>query len=364
MTVAVADVKSKLLTVDQFMSELKPTEGLSSVDLPEQDEGTVEFSLPEGWNAGLKEASSTSLTQATVRIGPQEFVLSKDAVLTMTTALGITRDYVCKVPGELLAPHLNYWWAKGGLNFRILINASSEGIAAVKKTIVPFSNTWLLENMLAAVHEAYGKDTEVLIDYKRQHDLRATHFRMVIPGILDKIIPSFRNTSEEDRWSVGVELRNSIIGEKPLSLRGYLFAWICTNGATSVHASSGNYNRRTMGQGTEVYDWAKGQVDAILSGLEHELEAVTDLTSVELDGSVSQVMQSMFERYRVPLASREQVIENLVDSDDLTAYGLMAAVTEAANTDDLPFGQVASLLEIGGDLPHSMSDRCKSCNRL
>jgi hypothetical protein len=159
-------------------------------------------------------------------------------------------------------------------------------------------------------------------------------------------------------------MRNSIVGEKPLSLRGYLFAWVCTNGATSVHASSGNYNRRTMGQGEEVYDWARGQVDAILGGLEHELDAVTELTTVQLDGGVSQVMQSMFERYRVPLASRQQVIENLVDSDDLTAYGLMAAVTQAANVDSLPFGQVASLLEIGGDLPHSMSTRCQSCNRL
>lgn len=364
MTVSIDEMTSRLMPLDVLKEKLAPTEGLSSIDLPEPDEGTVSFNLPEGWNLNLKETDSTAVTQASVRAGMHEFLLSKDALLTMTTALGITRDYVCKVPGELLAPHLNYWWSMGGLPFRILTSQNNFGIAAVKKSITPFSNVQLLDQAVAAIKEKYGESCEILVDYKFQHDLRASHFRLILPGVT-RHIESYRDSSADmDNWSVGVEIRNSIIGEKPLSLRGYLFAWICTNGATSVHASSGNYNRRTMGQGAEVYEWARGQVDAILGGLEHELDAVGDLVSVPLDGGVSQVMQSVFERYRVPLASRQQIIENLVDSDDLTAYGLMAAITQAANNEALPFGQVASLLEIGGDLPHSMSDRCTSCNRL
>ena len=365
MSITIDQMRPQLMTLDQLYEKLAVTENLSSVDLPEPDEGKVTFHLPDGWNMQLKEAESTWISPGQVLINNHSHNLSKDAILAITTAAGITRDYVCKIPGELLAPHLNYWWAKKALNFRLLTNEEGQAIAAVKKSIHPFSNVKLVDQVVNSINEHFGDGMEVLVDYKFQHDLRATHIRLIIPNGPERQIASARALEGgEDVWSIGVEIRNSIIGEKPLSARGYMFAWTCTNGATSTHAASGNYNRRTQGQGEEVYEWVKGQVDSILSGLEHELDAVQDLVDIPLEGSVSKVMQSVFERYRVPLASREEIIQHLVDGDDLTAYGLMAAVTESANNLDLPFGQVASLLDIGGDLPRAMSDRCASCNRL
>ena len=356
-------MREKLLSVDEVLERLAPTEGLATVDLPTPDEGTAQFILPEGFNAGLKEAPSVQVTDARISVGGIEHRLAKDALLAMTTAAGITREYVCKIPAELLEPHLNYWWQQGTFAFKLLTNANGDAIAAVKENITPFSNVRLVEQTVDAIREKMG-DVEVLADYKFQHDLRATHIRLIVPDSVRTIHSQRHGQQQEDVWSTGIEIRNSIIGEKPLSLRGYQFAWWCTNGATSTHASSGNYNRRTQGQGEETYEWARGQVDAILGGLEHELDAVSDLVGVQLEGGVAQVTQSVFERYRVPLASREEIISHLVNSDDLTAYGLMAAVTEAANRPDLPFGQVASLLDIGGDLPHAMGDRCANCNRL
>lgn len=364
--ITAADMRGMLLSLDDLMTVLGPTEGLSTVELPDPDHGGhAAFELPEGFNLGLKEAPSVQVTEAKLKFGPSEYRLAKDALLALTTAAGITREYVCKIPAPLLEPHLNYWFAQGAFPFKLLTNGEGDAIAAVKENIQPFSNMRLVEEAVAAIHEKLGHSTEILVDYKLHHDLRATHMRLVVPDNITTINSERNSQAEEDVWSVGIEIRNSIIGERPLSLRGYLFAWWCTNGATSTHASSGNYNRRTQGQGEETYEWARGQVDSILGGLEHELEAVQDLTQVELEGNApAQVAQSVFERYRVPLASREQIIENLINSDDLTAYGLMAAITEAANSDSLPFGQVASLLDIGGDLPRALSDRCSSCNRL
>lgn len=363
MSISAADMRDQLLTVDEVLERLAPTEGLATVDLPAPDEGHAEFVLPDGFNAGLKDAPSVQVTDALIRVGGVEHRLAKDALLAMTTAAGITREYVCRIPAELLVPHLNYWWTRGTFAFKLLTNADGDAIAAVKENINPFSNVRLVEQTVEAIRQKLG-NVEVLADYKFQHDLRATRIRLVVPDNIRTITSARHSQDNEDVWSTGIEIRNSIIGEKPLSLRGYQFAWFCTNGATSSHASSGNYNRRTQGQGEEVYEWARGQVDSILGGLEHELDAVQSLVNVELQGNIPEVTQSVFERYRVPLASREEIINHLVNSDDLTAYGLMAAVTEAANKDSLHFGQVDSLLDIGGDLPHAMGDRCESCNRL
>src|SRR5690606_3813967 len=95
-----------------------------------------------------------------------------------------------------------------------------------------------------------------------------------------KTIQSARGgLSVADDWSIGVQLMTSLSGATRLSLTGYLFAWWCTNGATTTHAATTRFTQRA--DGTDLVDaleWSSGTVDAVLEGIEHELEAVSELT--------------------------------------------------------------------------------------
>jgi hypothetical protein len=204
----------------------------------------------------------------------------------------------------------------------------------------------------------------VLADYKYTHDLRRSSYRLIVPEHVRQIA-SARAGGKDDQWSTGISVRNSLVGETPTSVQGYLFAWWCTNGSINTHAKSGKYNRRTQGQEeAEVYQWAKQSVDGILGGLEHMLDAVEDLTTTPVEGEVHAVLADIFKEYRVPQKSRESIITSLVEIEDLTMYGVMNAVTQAANVPGVDDKAITALMEIGGDLPRATSSRCEHCHRL
>jgi hypothetical protein len=54
----------------------------------------------------------------------------------------------------------------------------------------------------------------------------------------------------------------------------------------------------------------------------------------------------------------------MVNSDDLTMYGVQQAVTSVANRDDMPESARETLMEIGGDLPRAHAERCAACRRI
>jgi hypothetical protein len=163
---------------------------------------------------------------------------------------------------------------------------------------------------------------------------------------------------------VGVQLLNSLIGEHPTSLSGYEFAWWCTNGATSEINQSGSWSRRGVDDDVNVYSWARDAVDEILGGLEDEFDVLQALTDIELTDEVGQTLQDVFELYRVPSAARADILSNMVESEDTTAYGIHAAITAAANSSDLSADAVTHLLDIGGAYPRAITSRCGACHRV
>jgi len=142
-----------------------------------------------------------------------------------------------------------------------------------------------------------------------------------------------------------------------------LFRWWCTNGAIDTAASSGVWNRR-QGQGEDVYDWARMAVDDVLGGLEHSLDAVQNLVDVTLEGEVNETLRDIFQQYRVPAGEREAIIRQLVESDQLTMYAVMQAITQVANRHDMNPLHAEHLMRVGGDIPHVANDRCGSCRRI
>ena len=174
-----------------------------------------------------------------------------------------------------------------------------------------------------------------------------------------------------DPWSAGLQFKQSVTGEKPLVLSGYLFRYWCTNGAITTHLESGNYNRRKWGEGEEVYSWARERIDEILGGFEHEFEVLDELARTPIprlgpDDTESRTLAlfDVFQTYGVPIEQRDAIMQMLTDSDDFTGYGLMQAITAVANQDGLRDTIRETLMRVGGDLPAANANRCETCRRL
>lgn len=355
-TITVEQMKPKLLTLDKVRETLATTEPLAEEPFKLRDDG-VKFSL-EGWSEGMSSLDSTDPVGAYVNVHGKDYQLTKEALLEATSYIGLKRAYVTRSPGSLVEPALNYWFSNMDRELKLLFNSDTNRVLAVtRSSIEPFSNLQILDQSLAAIEAQYGKG-EVLADYKFSHDLRRTNIRLIVPEQL-------RAVREGDVWSTGLQIQNSLTGGIATSIDGYLFRWWCTNGAIATHSGAGKYNRKIHGRDADsMYEWAREAVDEILGGLEHEFEALEELANTPLGGSVADVLADVFEQYRVPVTTRERIIENMVNSDDLTMYGVMQAITLAANEDGLSETLRTAILEIGGDLPRAYSDRCESCHRI
>lgn len=365
--ITVESMRGKLHPIGYVRDVLARTEPLSTRPFAVGDE--VRFVIDPGWHHGIDTKDGTDMVSAALQIGrghnAQQWQLTKDAVLEATSACGIHRSYAARCPADLIEVQLNYWFREGlaqrGSNrdFQLLI-AAGIGAAITRASIVPFSNLRLLDEVLAGVEHKYGAG-ELLADYKFTHSLRRTHVRLIVPEQRRTI----RGTGiDGDDWSVGIQLKNSIIGVEKTSVDGYLFRYWCTNGAIDTHLTSGVWSRRGGGSEAEVYEWARSAVDEILGGLEPALDRVQETVNIPIEGRANEVLRDVFDRYRTPVADRAKIIENMVEAENLTMYSIMAAITQVANDSEMDPTHVEALLRMGGDLPHAAHARCAECYRL
>ncbi len=363
--ITVDTMRPKLLTLADARTLLATTEPLATVEFS-IDQGN-EFLVDAGWQHGIDAKAGSEQVGAHVILGGTEYPLSKDALFAAAGMCGLRATSAARCPAELLAAHLNYWFRTGLADLRgkhdyQLLVAAGTGSAITRAAVTPFSNLRLLDQAVAGIEARFGAGTEILADYKIAHSLRRTHLRLIVPATHTELHDT---GTADDVWSLGLQFRNSLTGEDKTSIDGYLFRWTCTNGQTDSAATSGAWTRRSGGTEADVYDWARAAVDDVLGGLEPALQAVQALTRIPVRGEVNAVLRDIFTHYKVPLGERSRIIEKLVDADgELTMYTGMNAITEVANDTDLDPAHVDNLLRMGGDLPHTVTDRCGTCRRL
>lgn len=361
MSITVAGMKDKLTSVDSIRERLGATEPLSSQSFSVGSD--VWFTIDPNWNISIDELADEDLVSASVAVEGSEFQLTKAALLEASSVCGLTKGYASRTPAQFIAPQLNYWF-RGGLpnNDYKLMSANGTALALTRQTVQPFSNLRLLDQAVDGIKAKYGDDGEILVDKKFAHSLRTTHLRLVVPE-QSRVIE--RTGTEDDTWSLGVQVKNSLIGAEQTSIDGYLFRWWCSNGAIETNASSGVFSRRGgQGQGDEVYAWARSSVDEILGGLEHSFDTVQELVDIPVEGEAVDVLRDVFEQYKIPGPQRDAIIAEMVEARDLTMYSVMNAITSVANDTELSPAHAERLMRVGGDLVHSAHDRCNSCRRL
>jgi hypothetical protein len=371
-TITIEQMRDSLKTLDETKKELGKTEPLYQVGFPLEGKKTevARFELG-GWNEGdgrIETVPGIDPVEAYVTIDGKAYQLTKDALLEATSFIGITKQYTMRTPTRFIEPELNYWFAHNGAahgqkTFKALV-MKDRVIGFAKEKIVPFSNLALLGEVEAGVRRRFGKKTEMLVDYKFHHTLRRTATRIIIPSITHDV------RGEGDTWSLGVQLKNSAVGEQktPLALTRYFFRWWCTNG--SIHTSNESqkvFNRRMDGgSDEEAVAWAKSSIDELLDRYEPEFKKLDHFAKARLPRGMdaNHALLDVFDTYRVPVEQRADIISEFERAQDFTMYGAMNAITRIANDMRLPDTIRETLMRIGGDLPEAHSHRCDSCHRI
>ncbi len=361
MSITIDDVKSKLLTLDQVRERLASTEPMSTYQF---NVGTdVAFRLEEDYNHGITALKGDNTVNGFVTVNGHELQLTRDSLYEAASTFGLSKGVVNKLPSHLMANTLNYFF-RGGLGEKEykFLAVNDKAAALARGAVQPYSNLRLMEAMLNGIEAKYGFG-QVYADYKFTHDLQRTHMRLIVP----EYVRTIENTgTENDTWSTGLQLKNSLIGLEQTEIHGYLFRYWCTNGAIDTRSSANSvWSRRgERGRGDEVYEWAADAVDEVLGGLEGALDAVQAMTEISIEGTAVEALRDVFTAHRIPTAQRERILNNMVNEDNLTMYSLMQAITQAANVDDIDPVNIDRLLRAGGDLTVIANDRCDSCHRF
>lgn len=370
MSISVDEIvqSGKLISVDDAIKVLETTEPLEQVEFALDGSDQVKFFLPDGWNEEIKDQPGEFVTDCQIAIDGFQYDLTKEALLTMTSAIGLQKPFVMKTPGPLVEPQLNYWINNYGVaqaDKMTLLARDQFGMAFVPSSKTVFPNLPILNRVLERAKARFKTD-EFFIDHKIAHSLERTALRIIVPSAT-KTINSARSLRGDDEWSLGIQITNSLSGhpETRLNVSGYLFAWWCRNGSISTHATSGNYNRRVQGQDyDEVMAWISAASDHIFEDLGLELKDVESLTDVSLTGELNDVVNDVFHQFKVPVPARKGIVSALIDSEDLSGYGLMQAITQAANDPALTDKVKETTMRVGGVVPGVLSERCPECHRL
>lgn len=361
-TVTLDQMKDKLLTIDQVTTLLQKTEPLSTDHLSSVSK--VKFKLNPDWAMGIDALKGTEVVGAAMTIDGKEKPLTKDAAFQAGSNFGLPASYMKKVPASYIEGLLNYHYSGGFGDTEYNVLSVADNIAAfTRPTLVPFSNLQLLENTVQGIQNRHGANTPIFADYKISNSLLQTDVRLIIPAeerVMDdtnmKDVPS----NSTDVWLAGIHLSNSLIGKKQTALESYMFRWWCTNGATTMQDDVGVWSRRVDGQQENVYDWARDTVDDILGGMEYRFDQVQALTQLNVSGNVADVLREIFAQYEVPVSQRDQIMAALLESENLTMYSIMNAITSIANEDGLEARRADRLMRIGGAIPTETFDTLKA----
>jgi hypothetical protein len=349
------------MSIEEGYKALAATETMKSVALTMDGvSGVPVFSLPPGWNVGLKDKDEQEITEVTLHYKDVDYSLSKEAVLSIAHAVGLPPAYVARTPGVLIATHLNYWATHSPDTTLKLLTKDDTVLAVTKQGIVPFSNVEILERAVDALCDTYGWQPEDLrLDDKTYHSLHSTGLRIVTPD--QRIV---EGDDWGDTWEGGVQILNSLTGKHAVSINAFMQNVGVESGVVMQH-SAGRYNRKIMGQGEDDFlPWVSSTVKEIADSFKHETEVLQSASEESVQDAASQVLADIFRSYKVPLKVRQSIINTFTEREDYTGYGVVLSIIEAANAPDLPHHFVTAIMEIGGAVANDMHHRCQSCKRV
>lgn len=268
---------------------------------------------------------------------------------------GIPAKYYDRMRSEapdLLATNINAWFRKKPER-RMVRTLGGDARAFLSNRYQRIENEQIAEAALPVLAELPG----VQVVSSEVTDSRL-YIHFVVPTIEGEV-------KKGDVVQAGGIISNSEVGKGSVSVAGLTWRLICLNGAKTSDAFRRNHVGRQANEDGEI-DWAddtrKADDKAVLLKVRDMVRAVVDetrfkqhllkmqgLAGAQLTGDIEKAVEVLSSVVQVTEGERKGILHSLIRGNDLSAWGLINAVTAQAH-DAKDYDRAVELEAIGGDL--------------
>ena len=173
-----------------------------------------------------------------------------------------------------------------------------------------------------------------------------------------------------DIAQAGLEVTNSEVGQGSLAVQPLIYRLVCKNGAimpdTGIRKTHiGGSQAGDEKNGWEIYsdDTMKKADDAFFAQVgdvvEHtlseevfnlELDKIRTANSDEIQVEVPKAIEHLSTTYRFSEQEEDQILNNFINGENRTRWGMANAVTLTSQSDDVSYERASELERIGGDI--------------
>ena len=329
-----------LITREQLVATLEPTEGLTHKDVDLGSDKAVEF----------QEVMTGQ--PARINILGEEHQLTDTGLQQSATCIGIPASYSKKCPYHMLREHLNYWCGVPGQKMRFFLR-DGKVVGAYKNRPDYYSNMMLHDNIIAGID-----GPEVLGYHQVSTDLDYSRFCVVLGETFEP--------KTGDTLYGGISVQNSIFGSKALEVTPYIFRQWCSNGAITSESLS-KWSRRSNNN-DDIALWAQTAANRSVKELKCEFNRIRQLTEVGVVGQLDSTLKSIFRKFGIPTRTQGIIRDEVSKQNDgmgaQTMYDIYNAVT-AVGTHNQALSQasVRDLQLVAGEITKDYA-MCEACHQV
>lgn len=284
-------------------------------------------------------------------LADKEYELQEPAFVKACRMVGVAETVLGKFPKRLITPLLNHWFSQRNGDMKCLLNRDDQVVAFTKVGIQYVSNIQILEAVEHALNAKFGNGLPLQY-HNVYNDLAETQFAVVTPR-------SEHQAKRGDFLNFGIQVQNSIVGEKPVVVSAYVYRLACTNGAISAD-NVFTFSRRIRGQ--TLPSWVEDACTFAADKAAEEFERLTVLARTPVTSHGGHIIQGLFQEHSLPKELRELIATSLVDSGAETLYDIYNAITAVANHTEATPAQIRHLQMAAGHLA-KYHEFCPSCHR-
>lgn len=345
------------MTLDDARTALSATSGLAEIVHPYQG-GSHEFRI--------EHAAGALSPEVWLDLGGESYRLSRDAAVSAVERLpGGSATIAERWPLDLTIQALNFFFDHREGDFKALVDADGNLRQFVKTSALLFDPVRVLDGMADAMGNFGGKANVVVKDFT--HSLDETHFSVIVPAGMAE---SFVEARPGDVTVGGLYFTGSLLGKGSTELAVFTDRVLCSNGMVSPASSSrfraGNADEGAEGPMDKMLEWLVTSCASLTStSLPQEYERLRHLTTHTVDDAhLATTMADIFTRFSIPATAHAPIHEALVEEADGTMYGIVQAITRAAqHAPGLTDSQRYALMRRGGDVTLHAQVLCDTCQR-
>jgi len=195
-----------------------------------------------------------------------------------------------------------------------------------------------------------------------------TPSRMYIKAVTECLTTEVK---KGDVVQAGIVISNSEIGAGSVKIEPMIFRLICLNGMISADSSLRKYHVGRNHGGTEAGDVSQffrdatreaddraffmKVADVISAAFSRDIfvrlvNKMTSATERPITGDPVEVIDVTAKRFNLRDAEKTSVLRKLIEGADLSQYGLLNAVTSAAQDKELDYERATELERVGGEI--------------